>query len=221
MITALRQPPGGDAEVEVDEHFADVEEENRLGHGLLGAQGAHVLGSYFISSTSFGDRIRPDLITSRGEMQKVGHDALGRACRRRWGTCRRCRGSGCVGRRRVWLMMALTCFSLSFCAIELAIRLSAPRGKTASSRILACGCLARMVSTMTVTPLAMPSAESVPELFVPIMRTNGLGLDAVEFSVLDAPEHMLGAVAADAEVRGLVSAESLVPDFLFARPSRR
>ena len=33
MIAILRQPPGGDAEVEVDEYFADVGKESWLGHG--------------------------------------------------------------------------------------------------------------------------------------------------------------------------------------------
>jgi hypothetical protein len=32
MIALLRQPPGGDAEVEIDENFANVAKENRLGH---------------------------------------------------------------------------------------------------------------------------------------------------------------------------------------------
>ena len=42
-----------------------------------------------------------------------------------------------------------------------------------------------------------------------------LGLDAVEFAVLDAPEDVLGAVAADAEVGGLHEAdEGFIPDRL-------
>jgi hypothetical protein len=43
-----------------------------------------------------------------------------------------------------------------------------------------------------------------------------LGGDAVEFAVLDAPEDVLGLIAADAEVGGLQGTEGFVPDFLAA-----
>jgi hypothetical protein len=40
---------------------------------------------------------------------------------------------------------------------------------------------------------------------------SNLGFDAVQFAVLDAPEDVLRAVAADAEVRGLERGKILVP----------
>jgi len=48
---------------------------------------------------------------------------------------------------------------------------------------------------------------------------DGLGLNAFELAVLDAPEDVLGAVAADAEVGGLVLAELLVEDGGLATPA--
>ena len=52
-------------------------------------------------------------------------------------------------------------------------------------------------------PATISSLLFEPRLLVPIMRTARLWGDAVEFAVLQPPEDVLGAVAADAEISGL------------------
>ena len=50
-------------------------------------------------------------------------------------------------------------------------------------------------------------------------ENDGLGLDAIEFAVGDAPQHVLGAVAANAEVHWLVGTKGLLPDLFLAAPA--
>jgi hypothetical protein len=54
---------------------------------------------------------------------------------------------------------------------------------------------------------------------LPIMSTTALGLMPSNSPFLTAPQDVLGAVAADAEVRGLVLAELLLEDGLLAVPA--
>ena len=55
-------------------------------------------------------------------------------------------------------------------------------------------------------------------LLVPIISTTTLGVDAVDLAVVDPPEDVLGAVAADAEVGGVPRGVVPLPRGV-ARPS--
>ena len=63
---------------------------------------------------------------------------------------------------------------------------------------------ARIMPTILLSAAKISSALLLPALLVPIIRTTTLGMDAVEFAMLDAPDDVLGRVAADAEIGRVV-----------------
>ena len=87
-----------------------------------------------------------------------------------------------------------------------------PRGKTPSSNTFVFGECLWISLTMALLPAAISSAELLPRLLVPIISISDLRLNTFQLAILQPPQDVLGAVAADAEVGGLERHELFLED---------